>query len=175
MLLATGGVLMVAAMLLGLAAAFDLPSLMAPGASGPRLAGELDPGYPGWSSAVGRAGMKLTTVLMLLAAGLLVAARRRGGPAHMVRAVAGAGGLLAALWCLNSSLWFLHVPEWGMGWADIVAMVHANRVGLAVETFFQRAQEGPAIMAAVLFLVSIMILFWPPRPRTQAAVPGGGL
>jgi TM2 domain-containing membrane protein YozV len=167
LLLAAGGVLMVAAMLVGVAAAIDLPSIVGAGSNVPRFAGEYEFGYPGWPGTLEHVGMKASAVLMLLAATLLIVARRRAGLAHMVRAVAGAGGLLGSLWCLRAAVW-------GVGWADIVAMVHANRVGLAVETFFQREQEGPAIMAAALFLVSIMILVWPSRPRLQTSVPGGG-
>ena len=93
MLSFVGGVLLLVALVLGLALAFDLPGAVAAGLPDPSLNSELVnlTGYSDWPRLTFKLGLILVPGTALLAAVFLVAARRRAGIMHMLRVVLGMG------------------------------------------------------------------------------------
>jgi len=155
-----GGVLLLVGLVVGLALAFDLPGAVAAGLPDPSLNTELArlTGYADWPRLAVKLGLILVPVTALLAAVFLVAARRRAGIMHMLRAVLGIGGLIVA--CVPLGEAFIHTR-----WTTVVDHINANRIGPAIETFIDPVEGGIAILAAVVFMVSFVVLAWPPRRR----------
>jgi hypothetical protein len=164
-----GGVLMFAAVLLGLGLAVNLPEMAAAGLFGRHVARDLarEFGDPQWPALLQKIVTVVVWVVMLLAAMAMIAARRRAGVGPMFRAVLGAFGLLMTVASLQAAM----SP---LAWPAIVARLDADRVGAAVALFFQQIEEPPAVLAAVLLLASTMVLCWPDRRRRVVAGSAGG-
>jgi hypothetical protein len=153
---ALGGVVLLAAILLGLAATV-LPTMAAAGVLGRELPAMLsrEIGMRDWPGMLTQIGIIAAVVLTVLAAILLIVARRTAGLPHMLRGIAGSAGTLAAMCILGSSV---HGVQWDR--------VGEGPPGQAVNMFLGGAESGPAILAAFVLLASVMVLVWPPRRLT---------
>ena len=161
-----GGVLLIVALLLGVVLALDLPGAVAAGLPDPQLGRELGQifGHADWPRLVLKLGMICVAGIALLATIFLIAARRHGGILHIFRAVVGTSGLLAACFFLIKALEKAN-------WATITDQINNHRVFPAVETFIDHVESESVIAAAVVFLLSFIVLAWPPRRRIVLA-PG---
>jgi len=161
-----GGVLLLVALIVGLGLALKLPDAVAAGLPDSSLNRELVEltGYAEWPRLALMLGVIFVPVVVTLAASFLVAARRRAGIMHILRAVLGAGGLLLACFFLCMSLGRTQ-------WPAIIAQMNANKIGPGIETLINRAGELEALLAAVTFLVSFIVLAWPPKRRIVLTPP----
>ena len=158
--------LMLASILAGLIVALDLPHMLAAGTIDPQLAEEMNQqvfaNYPQWPQLISRILIAAAFVLMAAAVIVLVIARRSGGVLHMLRAVVGAAGLLFALLPLSKSFGGARV------WREMADAIHLQQnPPLAIDLFLSGWHPG-VVLALLVFLASLVVLFWTPR-KPQAA------
>jgi len=154
-----GYIFLLVAILVGLAIALHLPAMVAAGLPDPSLAKELDKlfGYTGWPQLLEHIGIAVVTILLVLAVIFIIIARRKSGPLHIIRAVLGLLGLLAALLFLSEGL-----PRYPQ---EVIDMLNSDQLGPALEKLLKSTGEDEAVMALILVVVSVIILAWPPRQK----------
>ena len=163
-----GGLLMLAAVLIGLAVATNLPAIVAAGVTDPSLARELQRELgSGWEELLNHLGLLAGVVVMLLAAVVMVFARREAGFAAMLRAAVGAFGLLMTVYAVRASLA-------GVDWSGVAAVFQRGVVAPAINAMLAQASRSPAILAAVLLVASVIVLCWPSRRRPVTVPPEQG-
>jgi len=143
-------------MLVGAAAAMQVPSFIAIGFPSEELRDGLDElfGYSGWPGLATRLGFILSIALLVFSALLLVVARRQAGGAHIVRALVGLGLLLGA-----GAFW--HEAFSHLRWANLVAEAsNARRLEIVLDSLPEEA--GAAVVALI---AAGVILLWPERRR----------
>jgi hypothetical protein len=91
--------------------------------------------------------------------------RRRSGAAHLIRAVIGLGGFLAAIQFFRSEALSERDTR------SIVELLQQNQVGMALERLLGALSQEEMVFAGVIFLVSILVLAWPPRRQTPVLAP----
>jgi hypothetical protein len=103
-------------------------------------------------------------IILLVGLVLLLWARRREGVAHMVRAVIGAVGMVAASGPLNDAF-----RSQGI-WQTAAKYIAEHQTGMATDVVVQTMQSKPAIISAAMFIVFLIILAWPaPKQRESPA------
>ncbi len=161
-----GFVLLFVAILIGLAVGLHTPYLVAAGNS--NLARELDQtfGYSEWPSLFMRLGTIVTAGLLLIAAVFIIIGRRHSGARHLIRGMLGLAGLFGALlWLadgISSGLRFNH------------AAFDSGQIGPVLDRILQSCQSEEVAFAGLVFLVSIVVLAWPARPKQVALTPALG-
>jgi hypothetical protein len=162
LLSAVGYIVLFVALLIGLAAALHLPMLVAAGVPELELSRELDEvfGYSGWPMLVERIAFGLCAFLALMAAAFIIFGRRKGGAAHIIRAAVGTLGLFFCLLTLSDL-----TPPRAYSDSVIVDMLKNGQVGPAIERFLGYWRGEPAVFAGIIFIVSVIVLAWPPRRR----------
>jgi len=153
-----GGVLLIASILAGLAMAMHVPALIAAGIPDEGLAQEMQEtfGYEGWPGLMEKIGFIVSAVLMVVAASCMILARRRFGAAYMTRAALGMLGFILALSALSASLPSTYPPE-------VINKLQNEQLGPALEQLFDASSTAPAVFAALFFVLSLIVLVWPPR------------
>jgi len=164
---ALGHILLLAAILVGLAVGLHLPAVVAAGWPDPSLAQHLEGifGYAEWPRMVEQGGGLLIVALLFLAAVLIMIGRRKNGAAHLIRALLGLGGFFWAISLFRSEV--VSSSE-AQGIADLIRQ---NQVGPGLERLFGALGQEEAIFAGVIALVSILMLAWPPRRHTPIFAP----
>jgi TM2 domain-containing membrane protein YozV len=154
-----GYIFLLVAILVGLAVALHLPAMIAAGFPDPSLAKELNHlfGYTGWPQLLEHIGIAVVTILLVLAVIFIIIARRKSGPFHIIRAVLGLLGFLAALLFLSECL-----PRYPQ---EVIDMLNSNQLGPALEKLLKSTGEDEAVMALILFVASVIILAWPPGQK----------
>jgi len=162
-----GYIFLLAAFLVGLAIALQAPVILA---GIPDVAEELNRafGYSGWGPLLERIGICSAVILLLLGATFIIIARRHRGPAHIIRATVGLSGLFLALLFLAAAM------PGELEARPAMALLDKGEVGLALELLLQKSNGDMAISAAVIFIISIVILAWLPRRRGER-VDGGNV
>ncbi|MFI5379186.1 MAG: serine/threonine-protein kinase [Tepidisphaerales bacterium] len=155
----------VAAALLGLAAALDVPGFVGAGIPDPRLAQELNKqfGSTDWPSSLRVLGYVLAYAGMFFAAVLLMAGRRSRGPWHMVRVPLGIAGFLFGQYMLGVALFSRYGPNGG--WAHVRLAAGGPFPGACIERCIHDASPSLAIFALVLLCMGLMVLLWQPHER----------
>jgi len=163
---AVGNIILLLAILLGLAIALHIPAMIAAGLPDPSVAEELNKffGYTGWCELFERIGSAITIIILLLAMVFIIIARRNSGAAHILRAVLGLLGLWVTLSLLAQAVPGTYSPE-------IVNMFNNDQPGPALEILLGQTQQPALIISGILFTLSMIILAWPARRRGQAFVP----
>ena len=161
-----GWLLLLASVIVGLGIALNLPTMIQAGLPEPGLAQELERefGYAAWPSLVTRLSFVALGVLLLSATLALVVARRRVAGWHMIRSLVGPAGMMLSIYHVGQSFR-------GTNWTAIAGLAHANQPGAALDTFLTAPDEKHFIMAAVVLLLSIVLLAWP--PKKAAPTPSG--
>ncbi|MBN1845418.1 MAG: protein kinase [Sedimentisphaerales bacterium] len=156
-------VLLLGALLIGLAMALHIPALIASGAVDAALARDMEEafGYPGWPGLVEKIGFTTSAVLLILSATFMIMARRRFGAAHMIRAAFGQMAMLLSISALSASLPDRYPQQ-------VIDMLKSNRIGPALESLLEASSQTPAVFAAIFFIVGIIILVWPPEQKEAA-------
>ena len=121
-------------------------------------------GYPGWPGLVMRLGTTAVTILLLFAAVCTVIGRRHLGARHLLRAVLGLAGFLWAVTMFTN-----HVAERRLD--EVFDMLNAQQIGPAVERLLAICSGQGAVVAGIIFLVSVVVLAWPARRRQTTFTP----
>ena len=165
-----GGLLLLTAIVAGLAMALHVPALLAAGVPDPEIAQELEEafGYKEWPGLLEKIGFIVSAVLMVVAASCMILARRRFGAAYMARAALAMLGFIVALSALSASLPSTYPPK-------VVTMLQNEQLGPALEQLFNASSTMPAVFAAIFFVFSLIVLVWPPRKeKGELAMPAEG-
>ena len=162
-----GGIILLAAILLGLAMVIHVPAIIAAGFPDASLDTELDNlfGYDGWPALVENIGAIVVMILAFLAAILLVMGRRGGGFFYMVRALLGVSGIIGSLFLWWDSLSIKYTPE-------LIDMLNNKQIGPALEQMFDRVQPDEIFFTALLFVASIVVLVWTPKRKKNLFING---
>jgi len=156
-----GSILMFLAILLGIAVGLKVPYFISAGWPSQQLATELEQffGYSSWPALLMRLGTMFTYILALLAAVFVVLGRRHLGARHLVRALLGFIALILAFAAFSGA-------SAGIYYNDVVNLLTVHQYGPAIERLLQSWQgEETIFIAMFLFLVSIVVLAWPPRRK----------
>ena len=153
-----GGLLLLAAIVAGLAMALHVPALLAAGVPDPEIAQELEKafGYKEWPGLLEKIGFVVSAVLMVVAASCMILARRRFGAAYMTRAALAMLGFILALLALSASVPSTYPPK-------VIDMLQNDQVGPALEHLLGATKTSAAVFAAIFFVLSLIVLVWPPR------------
>ncbi len=170
---ALAGLFIFVATLAALALAVDVPGMLHAGVPTPEVKQDLEADFfsaipDQWPQLMRQAGMLAVGILVVASLTMLMFARRSFGVMHMLRGVVGVMGLLLAMVPLSQAF------QRQGGWIGIGAYVSHKQYAEAVNQVLQNFQTSDAVVAAVIFLVSIIILSWPPRKATpEPAAPKG--
>ncbi len=164
---ALGHILVLVAVVVGLALALHLPAVVAAGWPDPAIAQQLDEffHYAEWPRTVEQGGGLLVVGLLFLAALLIMVGRRKSGPAHVIRALLGLGGFFWAIQLFRSEAMSASEAK------SIAELIQQHEVGRALERLFSALSQEEAIFAGVIALASILVLAWPPRRHTPIYAP----
>lgn len=159
-----GYIFLLLALVVGMLMALHLPMLVAAGLPEPSLSQHLDEvfGYSGWPPLVERIGFVVAYIILLLAATFITISRRKSGAAHIIRGSVGLLGLLLALITFTEV-----IPQYAYSRSGVVELLNEGKTGLALEKFFNYSNPEIAVIAAVIFIISVIILAWPPKTQTQ--------
>jgi hypothetical protein len=159
-----GFVLTFLAVVVGLIYASHFPYFLETGWPDQDLAIELKNALgANWTQLLMDMARIVSVVLMLPAALCVSLGRRHLGVRHLIRGILGLGGLLVAIMMLADGMyWQFH----GIG-----EMSNYGELGPVLERFLQGCQSDGAIFAAIIFVVSAIILAWPPKPRKMTLTP----
>jgi hypothetical protein len=161
-----GFICTVLAVIIGVITGLHLPHFVAAGWLDTGLASEAEQffGYSQWPALVVRLGTIITVVMLLLAAVFMVIGRRHLGIRHLLRAVLGLGGLFFAIMFFIDGIG-------GYSFRNIQESLDSKQIGLAFEKLLDCCTQEEAVFAAFIFLVSIIILAWPPRRKQIVTTP----
>ncbi len=161
-----GFIFTVLAVIVGIITGLHLSHFIAAGWLAPGLASEAEQffGYPQWPELVIRLGTIITAALLILAAVFMILGRRHLGVRHLLRAVFGLGGLFFAILFFIDSIG-------GPRFKSIQESLNARQIGPAFERLLDICTYDEAVFAAIIFLVSIIILAWPPRRKQTVMTP----
>ncbi|MBW8016888.1 MAG: protein kinase [Planctomycetes bacterium] len=154
-----GYVLLFIALILGIAAALRLPVII--GGAIPELAGELNRDLgEGWPVLLNMILFLGALITGALAATSIIIARRRHGILHMLRSIAAMSGFVISILITHESLRGSYTVE------SLQNVFNGNSSKL----FDGRVNEN-LIFAGIYFIVSIVILAWPPKPQQPQQMP----
>ncbi|MHC4424903.1 MAG: protein kinase domain-containing protein [Planctomycetota bacterium] len=161
-----GFILTFAAIVAGLAVGLHIPRFVAAGWPDADLATELEQffGYSGWPELVMRLGTIIVVILLLLAAIFTIIGRRHLGARHLIRVVLGLGGFVLAMITFSDAMS-------GRYFQEVVDLLNSQQIGPAFEKLLRSTQNEEALLAGVLFLVSVVVLAWPPNRRQMILTP----
>lgn len=157
LLAAIGYVLLFIALILGTAAALRLPVIIE-GAI-PDLASQFHQRFGnGWSVLLSMILFFSTVILGAFATISIIIARRRHGVSHMLRSIMGIGGFIASLLMVSDGLCRSY---------DVTSLRNmiTDNTGKALENMIKQPDEDLLIIAGILFIVSVVILAWPPKQK----------
>jgi len=161
-----GFICTVLAVIIGVITGLQLPHFIAAGWLNTSLASEAEQffGYSQWPELVLRLGNIITAVLLLLAAVFMVMGRRHLGIRHLMRAIFGLGGLFFAIMLFTEGIE-------GYPFGNVQESLNSGQIGPAFERLLDCCTSEEAVFAAFIFLVSIIILAWPPRRKQIVTTP----
>jgi hypothetical protein len=163
---AVGHIFAFAAIVIGVIVGVHLPALA--NAAWPnaepvmQLQGALGESWPG---IVEQVGTMLVVVLLFMAAILIMIGRRRSGPAHLMRALLSLLGFFFAIMLFRNEAMSQGEIQ------NIVGLFQSDQVNLALERLFRVISQEEAMVAAVIMLVSVLFMSWPPRRRMPVFAP----
>jgi hypothetical protein len=111
-------------------------------------------------------GMIFTIILLLLAAVFVIVGRRHLGASHLIRAVLGLAGFVFAVMMLSDAFSLSRRYS-----SEVVNLLNCNKIGPALEKLLSLSNTEAAIFAGVTFLLSVVILAWPPRRKRMTLNP----
>lgn len=163
---AFGHIIAFLAIVIGLAVAIHLPSIVEAGWPNlwivNELRGEVGEAWPG---IIEQVGTLLFGLLLFVAAILIMIGRRKNGPAHLIRGLLALVGFFMAILFIRAEV----VGQYEL--QSIVSLLQQNQVSPAMDRLFRVFSEEAAIVAGVAMLVSVFVMSWPPRRRTPVFAP----
>jgi hypothetical protein len=164
-----GSIVLLTAFVIGLAAALNLPAVVAAGWPDRQLAADLYKlfGYSGWPQLLLKLFWTSSTVLMVIGALFVLIARRGQGVAHVSRAALGAIAMFVSLQLLGQALVYEN-------WPLILDMFDQHRAGPAIETFIDATRSNQSVAAGALVIGFLLLFAWPVRkPSAKPPFTGG--
>jgi hypothetical protein len=159
-----GFVLTFLAVVVGLVFALHFPYFLESGWPDPDLAIELKNVLgANWPQILMDMARIVSVALMLPAALCVSLGRRHLGARHLIRGILGLGGLVAAVILLADGMYWQFR---GMG-----EVGNSGELGPILERVLKGCQSEEAVFAAIIFVISIIILSWPPKPRKMMLIP----
>ncbi len=169
---AVGHILALAAILIGLAIGLHLPAVANAVWSNEEPVQQLQSTLgDSWPHVVEQVGTMLIVVSLFLAAVLIMIGRRKNGPAHLIRALLGLVGFFWAIQLFRSEVMSQGEVQ------NIVDLFRQKQAGPALDRLFGAFGQEEAIVAAVIMLISVLVLSWPPHRRAPvfAQMPPQGV
>ncbi|MHC4325400.1 MAG: TM2 domain-containing protein, partial [Planctomycetota bacterium] len=159
-----GFILTFIAVMIGLAVALHLPHVIATGWPRPDMMMYLENTLgSNWPQILMDMGRIVFIVLMLPAAVCVSISRRHLGACHLIRGILGLGGLLSAVLLLADGMyWKFRSVETATG---------TEELGPILERILKGCQSQEAVFAAIIFVISVIILSWPAKPRKMMLNP----
>lgn len=157
-----GFVLTFVALAVGLFSALRVPHFMAAG--DPQMTADLQRTLgANWPQLLTDMARIIFIGLMLPAAVCVSIGRRHLGARHLIRGILGLGGLVAAVLMLADGMyWSFRRVETATG---------TQELGPVFERLVEGLKSEGAFFAAVIFVVSVVVLAWPARPRKAVLTP----
>ncbi|MBN1764494.1 MAG: protein kinase [Sedimentisphaerales bacterium] len=160
-----GTILLLAAFLFGLALAVHLPDIIASGVIDDGLAQEIETelGFANWPSLARQTGLIVATVLLLIGLSLKIMGRRHHGPSYMLRAAIGCLGVVFALSLFSDATSMVN-------WETLKYIPNSGQI---VDEALRSVNSEKALIAGVLFIISILIMAWPAKNNRAIPAPAG--
>ena len=170
---ALAGLLIFTAMLVALGLAIDVPGMLHAGVPTADVKRDLETSvfrdFDDWPRLMRQAAMLTLGILLVVALPLLMFARRNFGGVHMVRGTLGVEGLMLAMLPLSGAF------QRQGGWKSVGLVVSHKQYAEAADLVLQNLRTEHAVFAGVIFIVSIIILAWPPRKAGRSVAPHTGV
>jgi serine/threonine protein kinase len=151
----------------GIAMGLRIPNFIAAGWPNPQLSAQLEQlfGYPEWPGLALKLSSIIFVALLLLSGAFMAIGRRYSGIRHILRIMLGLCGIYFAFQYIFHDI----SSEYHFG--EVQVLLNSKLIGPAFEKLFSGLNEGEVIPGAFIFLVSIIILAWPPRRKQTMIVP----
>jgi serine/threonine protein kinase/TM2 domain-containing membrane protein YozV len=151
----------------GIAMGLRIPNFIAAGWPNPQLSTQLEQlfGYPEWPGLAVKLSSIIFVALLLLSGAFMAIGRRYSGIRHILRIMLGLCGIYFAFQYIFNDI----SSEYHFG--EVQLLLNSKLTGPAFEKLFSGLNEGEVILGAFIFLVSIIILAWPPRRKQTMIVP----
>jgi hypothetical protein len=168
-----GSITFLASLALALAIVTDVPGMFASGIVKHPSPFEFEQalGTPQWPRLLVDLGAAACIVTAMISLTMLLFVRRGGGGLHILRGLFGALTLFSAVFALGQAL---------PGWADIAP---GPTPADTLDAYLRHAQLSHVLWAAGVFLIGMVVLFWPasrrvrmigtPKTPTLPHAPGG--
>ena len=156
-----GFIMVLLAIIIGVATALRVPNFIS--AEWP---GEFDNffGYPGWPELLMRLGRIVMFLSLFLGAVFIILGRRHWGIQHLIRALLGLVGLLFAFLAFSHAFPY----NYPVGFNELLK---SGQKGPAFEMLLNSLSNDEIVMAGIIFLISVVILAWPPKKQTILTTP----
>ncbi len=156
-----GFILLLLAILIGIASALKVPNFIAA-----QWPGELDKffGYQEWPSLLIKLGNITMFVSLFLGAVFIILGRRHWGIQHLIRALLGLVGLFFAFLAFSDAF----PNSYPTGFNELLK---SGQKGPAFEMLLNSIGSAEVIIAGIIFLISVVILAWPPNKQTILTTP----
>jgi hypothetical protein len=164
-------ILLPLAVVLALTVALNVPEALSVGLPDRNFTHDLSTnvfsGYPDWPALLLRLDRAAATLLLLLGIAAMTLGRRTSGATHIFRGLFGIGALVTAIALLGKAFYLAT-------WSQIADELTTHHAVAAVARFLDGFDRAPLILAGVFFILSQVLLAWPPRrqkPQEAAAAP----
>ena len=155
-----GSIVLIAALLIGLASLTNLPGLFASGTLDPEMPARIEEafGTHNWPNIMLCVGAALSFVLASVAAILLLIPRRHRGASHMFRAFVAIGVL------------YFSVTAFAKGLPDWANVVRGANPGASIDLYLQMIHRPPLLWGSGMMLFGIFVLLWPAARRNATTI-----
>ena len=160
-----GFIMVLLAIVVGIASALKVPNFVA--AQWPDVSADIDSffgGYPDWPRLVTNLGIIAMFVFLFLGAVFVILGRRHWGIQHLVRALLGLVGLLFAFLAFAQAF----PKSYPVGFNELL---RSGQKGPAFDMLLNSISSSEVIVAGIIFLVSVVILAWPPNKQIILSTP----
>jgi hypothetical protein len=159
--------LMIAAVIVTLAYALNVPEALSVGLPDARFSKDLHEkwfnGYPAWPELLNRLLAAAALLLTVLTIALTAMARRHAGIAHILRGIIGVALLVSSAGMIRNGF---HPSAW----SAVASQVHQDHPGAAIAVFLDSFRDDAVSAACIMFVVASVLLAWTaPAPRAQVA------
>ena len=155
-----GSIVLIAALLIGLASLTNLPGLFASGALDPEMPARIEQafGTHNWPNILLCIGAAASFVLASVASILLLIPRRHRGAMHMFRAFVAIGILYFSITAFSKGL-----PDWGN-------VIHGATPGASIDMYLQMIHRPALLWGSGMMLFGVFMLLWPAARRNKTNI-----
>ena len=148
--------------------AFNIPYLVQAGFPDPSIAQNINRlwGSDGWVIAVQNLSLLIGISLFIIGFIMLLPIRSKFGSLHIFRGIIGSGLLILSLIIFNEVF-----PVWNYDGAMQIAPT--NKFGVIFDNVLNRLEVAPFVFASILFIISQVIIVWPPKKKPLQVITMG--